>query len=1168
MKKEFLLLLFVMWMGSIFSQSTTTFNYTGGVQTYTVPPCVTQLEVVVAGAQGGGNNGGNGATVTATIDVTPGQILEIYVGGQGGCPGNGYNGGGQGPNASGAGNAACGGGGGSDIRITPYGLVDRIVVAGGGGGMSGGDVDDAGGAGGCASGETGATTYGAGATGGTQTNGGYGGDSWGSGNIGSDGTLGNGANGAVDPCYNTAPGGGGGGGYYGGGSGGSDCWSSPTAIGGGGGGGGSSLTPAGGNCTPGNNTGDGYVTITPNNTGMDLEVTPESSEICVGGSVDITATGAVNYLWSPDIGLNTTNGETVTASPPTTQTYLITADDGVDCSDTISVTVTVLPEPVIEITPSSPEICPGESVDLTASGAGTYSWSPANGLNNTSGANVSASPNNTQTYTVTGTSGECTADTTVTVTVNDPPDISYFPTNPELCPDGSVQISASGGETFSWSPTTGLDDPTDSVVTASPDVTTTYTITGTDSDGCTNTVDVTATVLSPPDVDAGEDLEICPETGINLNGSSTDAVSYSWFPALSLDDPTIADPFAFPDVTTTYTLEITDANGCTNTDEVTVEVIDESYETITEASICEGETYTLPDGQSVDESGEYENMFTSVLGCDSVVITELTVNPVYDLSEMVEFCEGETFELPDGTDITTSGSYTVDLVTVAGCDSAVTFDLIFNPVYEETIDASICETQSYTMPDGSEESTEGSYTFDFTTISGCDSIIHVDLSVQETIVIPQDVSICDNESYTLPDGSVVNDAGTYDVVIGSGGCDTLYQVEVSVNPTFESTVEVSICDGEQFTLPDGSTESSSGTYTIAFNSAAGCDSIVNYDLEVLAAYDFTQTVNICDGEFYSLEDGTEVDETGIYEQLFTAVNGCDSIVSIDLTVRPDYDMDVLWQVCDNDNPLDPFGNPVTGDTEVFLEYTSIYGCDSLVHVQIEYHEAYTDTTEVSFCSGNQYITSAGQVITSAGIHQDNLVGEGGCDSILVYEVVAFPAPVSAYSTSLRVASIYDDPVQFFNESVDADSLEWDFGIHGTSQQANPIIDFGDVPGFYPICLYTWNQYGCSDIHCFEYEVREDFAVYIPNAFSPNGDGINDLFFVQGKDIDPQNFLLQIFNRNGEIVFETTDPDQKWDGGEPAHEYYAQNEVYVYRIVIGSLATSETKEFTGNVTAIR
>ena len=160
----------------------------------------------------GGPNGGNGSTVTGIIDVVEGEILEIRVGGEGGCPSAGYNGGGGGGTAGGA-NAGCGGGGASDIRIGGSALEDRLVVAAGGGGMGGGNTDADAGDAGCNAGGEGDSPFGQGGNGATQNSGGAGGPPWiGSGNNGDGGGLGLGGDGAIDPCYNVGPGGGGGGG--------------------------------------------------------------------------------------------------------------------------------------------------------------------------------------------------------------------------------------------------------------------------------------------------------------------------------------------------------------------------------------------------------------------------------------------------------------------------------------------------------------------------------------------------------------------------------------------------------------------------------------------------------------------------------------------------------------------------------------------------------------------------------------------------------------------------------------------------------------------------------------------------------------------------------------------------------------------------------------------
>ena len=259
------------------THSSLTFNYTGAVQTWTVPACITQITVTMAGAQGGTggwatnttqNAGGNGGSLSGVLPVASGTVLDMYVGGKGaagtsaGGGVGGYNGGGFGD----AGYSAPapfpyyggGGGGASDIRVTPYALANRKVVAGGGGGAGFNYFAccnyEQGGPGGAATGGCGWSGnvqcggLGPGG-GGTQLAGGPAG-TWGGYCTGNPGTLGLGGNGCLPTCN---AGGGGGGGYYGGGSG---VWS--------GGGGGSNYTSALTTVTSnsqGTQSGNGFITI-------------------------------------------------------------------------------------------------------------------------------------------------------------------------------------------------------------------------------------------------------------------------------------------------------------------------------------------------------------------------------------------------------------------------------------------------------------------------------------------------------------------------------------------------------------------------------------------------------------------------------------------------------------------------------------------------------------------------------------------------------------------------------------------------------------------------------------------------------------------------------------------------------------------------------------------
>ncbi|MDZ7744330.1 MAG: glycine rich domain-containing protein [Candidatus Saccharibacteria bacterium] len=279
---------FVLTPGEAGSQ---TFESVSAMQQFTVPAGVTEIFVELRGAEGGvsaesGTGGGDGAIVSGTMDVTPGETLYFYVGGAGGTPTGGWNGGGDSYSDFRTGG---GGGGATDIRRGGTGLTDRIVVAGGGGGGSGWYGNKYGGHGGDHNGQAG-QNGGYPGEGGTQTEGGAGnGD-------GEDGVLGVGGD-ACPTCTSYTAGGGGGGGYYGGGAG----DSGGSTYSGGGGGGGSSLVPAGMGVEVGNE-GDGSIHVSwavgtgtagtipvfdDNNTVIDSLISQSGSTVAIDAGLDV-----------------------------------------------------------------------------------------------------------------------------------------------------------------------------------------------------------------------------------------------------------------------------------------------------------------------------------------------------------------------------------------------------------------------------------------------------------------------------------------------------------------------------------------------------------------------------------------------------------------------------------------------------------------------------------------------------------------------------------------------------------------------------------------------------------------------------------------------------------------------------------------------------------------
>ncbi|MER7959376.1 PxKF domain-containing protein [Streptomyces sp. NPDC096030] len=239
-----------------------TFSFTGAVQQFTVPAGVTSIHIEADGAQGGGDTGGAGARVEADLTVAPGQVLDIYAGGEGGANAGGFNGGGSKTLGGG-----YGGGGASDVRTAGGGLDDRLLAAGGGssGGLASDGEGGAAGSDGADGAAQGAVSGGQGGEAGTASQGGAGGTGGFFSDPGTPGVQGTGGTGGLqtaDAGGLSNDGGSGGGGLYGGGGGGSGTNDATDISGGGGGGGGSSLDPDGGAAPAAAAAGNGKVTIT------------------------------------------------------------------------------------------------------------------------------------------------------------------------------------------------------------------------------------------------------------------------------------------------------------------------------------------------------------------------------------------------------------------------------------------------------------------------------------------------------------------------------------------------------------------------------------------------------------------------------------------------------------------------------------------------------------------------------------------------------------------------------------------------------------------------------------------------------------------------------------------------------------------------------------------
>lgn len=538
------------------AQTTVTFNYTGAVQTFTVPACVTSLTVDVRGAKAGNNGsyaGGNGGRVQATVPVTPGEVLQIMVGEQGVNTSTNnppvFNGGG-GVYSYISGGTAGTGGGASDIRRTPYANGDRLVISGGGGG---GGYTNIGGHGGGLIGQDGVpypSWPNSGGKGGTQSAGGAAGVACCScPTYTTAGAVAQGGNGAGDG----AGGGGGGGGYYGGGG---SCFA--------GGGGGSSYTApgvTGVTHTQGFNTGAGQVVITYTTSGS---APAQPSGImgiigfCSGDNASFAVmpvVGATSYTWTVppgstiNSGQGTSNIGVTLGSTPGNVT--VTANNNCGSSLPFTAFLAITPTPTITITSGGGTICNGGSFTLSANGATSYNWMPGN----LTGSPVVVSPSATTTYTVTGTTNSCAGTNTVTVTVNPLPAVSLG-ADVTQCGGTTTLNAGNAGSDFLWS----NGDTTQSVTVSSSG---TYIVTVTDGNTCSASDTAVVTINTPPVVALGADVTQCGGTA-TLNAGNSGS-SFLWSNGDTTQSITVSS-------TGTYIVTVTDGNTCSASDTAVVTI--------------------------------------------------------------------------------------------------------------------------------------------------------------------------------------------------------------------------------------------------------------------------------------------------------------------------------------------------------------------------------------------------------------------------------------------------------------------------------------------------------------------------------------------------------------------------------------------------------------------
>lgn len=301
----------------------------------------------------------------------------------------------------------------------------------------------------------------------------------------------------------------------------------------------------------------------------------------------------------------------------------------------------------------------------------------------------------------------------------------------------------------------------------------------------------------------------------------------------------------------------------------------------TTENICLGDSAFL-EGMWQTTSGVYIDSLINTYGCDSVVTTQLNIIQAKSTSLNVSICSGDSLFV-GGAWQTTTGVYTDSLLGILGCDSIVTTNLNVSNFVTSNATATICSGDSIFLG-GAYQFNSGSYSDTNQTSSGCDSIVVTQLFVNQPTIDSLAATICNGDSILLG-GSFQNTAGWYvDSLQSVIGCDSVIYTNLSIQNAFADTVMASICSGDSILL-GGNFQNTSGFYSDNYQTQFGCDSIVTTNLFVLPSPVTNDTITICNGDS-ALIAGMFRTTAGTYSETFAAANLCDSTVNTLLVINP------------------------------------------------------------------------------------------------------------------------------------------------------------------------------------------------------------------------------------------------------------------------------------------
>jgi len=536
----------------------------------------------------------------------------------------------------------------------------------------------------------------------------------------------------------------------------------------------------------------------------------------------------------------------------------------------------------------------------------------------------------TQSVTLTATNG-CDSVVNMTLSLNDAYEINDERT---VCPNALP---------YSWNGVTFNEAGTQSV-------------TLTAVNGCDSVVNMTLSLNSAYEVN--DEITVCPN-----------ALPYEW------NNVTFTEAG-------TQSVTLTATNGCDSVVNMTLSLND-AYEINDERTVCPTALPYEWNGVTFHEAGTQSVTLTATNGCDSVVNMILSLNSAYEINDERTVCPTALPYVWNGLTFNEAGTQSVTLTADNGCDSVVNMTLSLNDAYEVNDEITVCPTALPYSWNGVTFNEAGTQSVTLTAVNGCDSVVNMTLSLNSAYEVNDEITVCPNALPYEWNNVTFTEAGTQSVTLtATNGCDSVVNMTLSLNDAYEINDERTVCPTALPYSWNGVTFNEAGTQSVTLTAVNGCDSVVNMTLSLNDAYEINDERTVCPTALPYVWNGVTFNEAGMQSVTLTAVNGCDSVVNMTLSLNDAYEINDEITVCPTALPY--VWNGVTfneaGTQSVTL--TADNGCDSVVNMTLSLNDAYEINDERTVCPTALPYSWNGVSFTEAGTQSVTLTATNGCDSVV------------------------------------------------------------------------------------------------------------------------------------------------------------------------------------------